>query len=75
MTIFRHDDDRPSRRAQDAARGPVQILHPPYGLPGAGNFAAASSITSTQSLAEGGVKFFFPRVTKLPIKNPYFAST
>ena len=39
-----------------------------YGLPGAGWFAAVSSMTSTQSPASGGVKFLFPKVAKFPIK-------
>ena len=39
----------------------------PYGLPGAGRFAAVSSMTSTQSLASGGRKLLVPEVAKLPI--------
>lgn len=40
----------------------------PYGLPGAGRFAAVSSRTNTQSFESGGVKFLLPKVAKVPIK-------
>ena len=44
------------------------VVFLPYGLPGAGRFAAASSMTNTESFESGGVKFLLPKVAKVPIK-------